>query len=97
MIALEEVAGAGFFFAVVDFFGSTAFDSNSTALDFTPFALVGLAVFDDLTVPFLDAVAFVAAGFVAAALLVASDLAVDFFDGDDAEFATDRAKGNLNE
>jgi hypothetical protein len=56
--------------------------------------LVGLA---DLTVAFLDAVALGAIGLVTVALLFAGVLAVDFLDGDDAEFAADRAKGNLNE
>jgi hypothetical protein len=93
---LEEVA-AGVFFVEVFFGGATAFVSSSTGLGFTVFDLVGLASTDDLTVPFLDAVDFLAVAFVAAFLLDAGVLAVDFLDGDDAEFATDRAKGNLNE
>lgn len=88
---------AGFFLVGADFLGATTFDSSSATFDFTPFDLVGLAVLDDLTVPFLDAVDFLAVGLVTAVLLVTGVLAVDFFDGDDAEFATDRAKGNLNE
>ena len=65
--------------------------------------LAGLADFEDVAgfeavaVSFLDAAALVAIGFVTAVLLFAGVLAVDFLDGDDAEFATDRAKGNLNE
>ena len=58
--------------------------------------LAGLA---DLTLAFLAAVAvaFGAIGLVTATLLFDGVLAVDFLDGDDAEFAADRAKGNLNE
>lgn len=59
--------------------------------------LVGLSALEDLAVPFLGAVALGAMDFVTAALLFAGVLAVDFLEGDDAEFAADRAKGNLNE
>lgn len=93
---------AGFFLRVAGFLASVAtvaFGSSFVAVGLAAFALVGLAVLavlDDLAVPFLEAAGF-AVGFGADGLSNAFALAVDFFEADDAEFATDRAKGNLNE
>ncbi len=96
MIFLDEVS-AGFFLRGADFLASAVFGSSFVAVGLAAFALVGLAVLEDLAVPFLEAAGFAAVGFVADGLSNAFALAVDFFEADDAEFATDRAKGNLNE
>lgn len=96
MIFLDEAVGV-VFFGRVAFLGTALEASDFETFDLAAFDLVGFAVCEDFTAAFLGAAGFAAFDLGAEDLSNAFAFAGDFFEGDDTEFATDRAKGNLNE
>lgn len=96
MIFLDEADGV-VFFVRVSFLGSTVVESDFETFDLATFALAGFAVCEDFAAAFLGAAGFAAFDLGAEDLSNAFAFAGDFFEGDDTEFETDRAKGNLNE